>query len=320
MTAVLRILAISGGVGGAKLCQGLSRLCPGENLDVLVNTADDFQHLGLHISPDIDTMLYTLAGRNDTERGWGLKDESWQMQQALEALGGETWFQLGDRDLATHLWRTQQLMAGQSLSEATAALGERLGVTANIHPMSDDPVQTLVHTCEGALPFQHYFVKHRCEPTVTGFDFEGIAAARLNAAVFDLLTSGTHDGIVLCPSNPFVSLGPVLRVEDFWQRLRDAPAPVVAVSPIVAGHAIKGPAGKILAELALPVSAFGVAQYYHTHYPGLVDEWVIDNEDRHLAEEIEALGMGVIVTDTVMTGPAEQLVLARTVLSRMPGT
>jgi len=314
-----RVLAVSGGVGGARLCEGLARtLAPGD-LHILVNTADDFQLFGLHISPDIDTLLYTLSGRNDPARGWGLKDETWQVLQALEALGGETWFQLGDEDLATHLWRTQQLKEGRTLAAVTADLAERLAVTARVHPMCDAPVRTQVQTSQGTLPFQHYFVKHRCEPPVTGFDYDGIEAARLNTAVAGLLAEGALDAVVLCPSNPFVSLEPVLRVESCWQRLRDLPVPVIAVSPIVGGRALKGPAGKMLAELDLPVSAQGVAQYYDAQFPGLVDAWVIDGADSQLAQQIETLGTAVTVTDTVMTGPARRLALAEAVLAWVAG-
>ncbi len=309
------VLAISGGVGGAKLALGLAdALAPGR-LQVVVNTADDFEHLGLMICPDIDTLLYTLSGRADPERGWGLADESWRAMEALEALGGESWFRLGDRDLATHLWRTGRLRAGAALSEVTAELARRMGVASGVHPMSDDPVRTVVHTDEGSLPFQHYFVRRRCEPRVTGFSFEGLAAARPAPAVVDLLADPGPGAILICPSNPFVSVDPVLRIPGLWQALRDSAAPVFAVSPIVGGRAVKGPAAKMLAELALPVSAAAVARHYQSHYPGLLDGFILDRSDATLADEIADVGLHVVHTDTLMRDRADKRRLADFVLA-----
>ena len=311
MGSAQAILALSGGVGGAKLALGLAdSLAPGQ-LHVLVNTADDFMHLGLHICPDIDTVLYTLSGRANAAQGWGLEGETWNTMAALDQLGAETWFRLGDRDMATHLWRTQQLENGQRLSACTAALAARMGVTSHIHPMSDDPVSTTVHSERGDLPFQHYFVRDQCEPVVTGFSFDGISAARPNREVMRLLQRKAFATVVICPSNPFVSVDPILQLSGLWLALRESPAPVVVVSPIVAGHAIKGPAAKMMAELGLEVSALEVARHYTRRYPGLMDRFVIDDSDATMAGAIRELGVEVAVTSTVMKSRADKRALAR---------
>ena len=308
------VLALSGGVGGAKLCLGLADITAPGDLHVLVNTADDFEHLGLRISPDIDTLVYTLAGRANEEQGWGLAGETWQTMDALEQLGGDTWFRLGDRDMATHLWRTCQLAAGRSLSEVTADLAARMGVAAHIHPMTDDTVRTVVHCAEGELPFQHYFVRHRCAPAVTAFSFEGISAARPNRNAMRLLQGGGVAAVVICPSNPYVSIDPILQVPGLWLALRDHQAPVILVSPIVAGAALKGPAAKMMAELGVPATALGVAQHYRARYPGLVDYFVVDESDAKLAAEIGELGFEVAVAPTVMTSREDKQRLARVTL------
>lgn len=305
------VLALSGGVGGAKLALGLEDvLAPGQ-LHVLVNTGDDFEHLGLRISPDIDTLLYTLSGRANPQLGWGLSGETWQAMEALEELGGETWFRLGDRDLATHLWRSQQLASGNRLAAVTADLARRLGVRSVVYPMSDDPVATTVHSDRGELPFQHYFVRYQCEPAVTGFTFEGIDAARPNGEVMQQLQDEHYRAVVVCPSNPFVSVDPILQLPGLWPALRDNPAPVIVVSPIVAGQAIKGPAAKMMSELGQGASALEVARYYCNRYPGLVDCFVIDASDAKLAGDINKLGIEVAVTSTIMTSRADKQALAR---------
>ena len=305
------ILALSGGVGGAKLALGLAdELTPGQ-LHVLVNTGDDFRHLGLHISPDIDTLLYTLAGLANQTLGWGLAGETWNTMDALASLGGETWFRLGDRDMATHLWRTSQLAAGKGLAEVTAGLARQLGVASHVHPMTEEPVRTTVHSAAGNLPFQHYFVRDQCEPPVTGFSFEGIAAARPNRHAMGLLHEGAFSSVVICPSNPYVSIDPILQVPGLWQALRDNPAPVVLVCPIVAGKAIKGPTAKMMAELDVPVTALGVARHYCDCYPGLLDYFVIDDSDATLVDDIDELGVQVAVTSTVMTSREDKRRLAR---------
>jgi LPPG:FO 2-phospho-L-lactate transferase len=308
------VLALSGGVGGTKLSLGLSDEIPSGQLHILVNTGDDFEHLGLHICPDIDTHLYTLSGRANQDLGWGMAGETWATMEALKELGGETWFRLGDRDMATHLWRTQELASGPGLSEVTAALAQRLGVACRIHPMTDDRVRTIVHCEDGDMPFQHYFVRSQCQPVVTGFNFEGISAARPNRQVMSLLQGGDISRIVLCPSNPFVSIDPILQVPGLWLALRESAAPVIVVSPIVGGKAIKGPTAKMMAELGRPVTALGVAEHYATRYPGLVDYFVIDEADATLAQAIGELGLDVAISTTVMNSREDKRALAFFVL------
>lgn len=305
------VLALSGGVGGAKLALGLADILPPGLLHVLVNTGDDFRHLGLHISPDIDTLLYTLSGQANAAQGWGLAGESWQAMTALEQLGGDTWFCLGDRDLATHLRRTGMLESGSDLLQVTAELAKQMGIASHVHPMCAEAVRTTVRCADRALPFQQYFVKEQCAPAVTGFSFEGIADARPNRNVMTLLREQAFSAIVVCPSNPFVSIDPILGLPGFWPALRDNPAPLVVVSPIVAGMAIKGPAAKMMAELGVPVTALGVAQHYCAHYPGLLDYFVIDASDATLAPDIAALGVEVAVTSTVMKSREDKRRLAR---------
>ena len=306
-----QVLALSGGVGGAKLSLGLADVLPAGDLHLLINTGDDFKHLGLHICPDIDTHLYTLAGLANPAQGWGLAGESWHTMAALEHLGGETWFRLGDKDLATHLWRTQQLAAGQGMAAITAALARRMGIGSHIYPMTEDPVHTVVHAESGELPFQQYFVRDQCQPVVTGFRFSGIESARPNPRVMELLDQHGFSCIVICPSNPFVSVDPILQVPGLWPALLDNPARVVVVSPIVAGQAIKGPAAKMMTELGMAVTAEGVARHYIERYPGLMDCFVIDESDATLAPAIEHLGVEVAITPTVMTSREDKQRLAR---------
>lgn len=312
-------LAISGGVGGAKLALGLFDVLPPEQLQVLVNTGDDFEHLGLHISPDIDTLLYTLSGRANASQGWGLEGESWQVMDALAELGGETWFRLGDRDLATHLWRTARLARGDALSAVTVDLARRMGVATHVHPMSDEPVHTTVHSGGDVLPFQRYFVEQRCEPAVSGFSFTGIDGARPNAAVLAGLRRGKFSGIVVCPSNPFVSIDPILGIPGLCPALAKSRAPLVLVSPIVGGAALKGPAAKMMAELNMPVTALGVAQHYSERYPGLLDYFVLDESDATLAAAIGELGIEVAVAPTIMKSREDKRRLARFVLGLLEG-
>jgi LPPG:FO 2-phospho-L-lactate transferase len=301
----MRYLAITGGVGGAKLALGLSHLlAPGEVV-FAVNTGDDFEHLGFSICPDIDTLTYTLAGLANKDQGWGRDDETWSFMEALETLGGETWFRLGDKDLALHAFRTAGLAAGRSLSEVTRAVCERLGVEHAIVPMSDDPVRTTVLTPDGPLPFQHYFVRDRCAPPVTGFQFRGAAEARLNPAIEQHLPE--LEGIIICPSNPFVSVDPLLAIGDTRARLTGVDVPVIAVSPIVGGTAIKGPTAKMMTELHVPSEAGAVA----AHYGDLLDGFVLDEQDRGLHG---TLGVPTVVTRTVMVTLADRIELARTVL------
>ncbi|MDB4470943.1 2-phospho-L-lactate transferase, partial [Deltaproteobacteria bacterium] len=284
-----KVVAFTGGVGGAKLALGLShRLSPLE-LSLVVNTADDFEHLGLSISPDIDTLLYTLAGINDPKQGWGLANESWQAMAALEQLGGETWFRLGDRDMATHLLRSERLREGDSLSEVTALLAQQLGIKHSILPMTDDPVRTRVKTASGELDFQHYFVREQCQPAITGFYFDGIEQAKPQPQLLPQLRDQSLQAIILCPSNPFLSVEPMLATPGIRAAMIKSSAPVVAVSPIVAGIAIKGPAAKMMQELSMPATALAVAEYYGD----LLDGFVIDESDAGLADSIRALGIEV---------------------------
>lgn len=302
-----RVLALCGGVGGSKLVLGLDAvLAPGE-LTVVVNTGDDFEHLGLHISPDLDTVTYTLAGLNDPVRGWGRRDESWHFMEALRGLGGETWFALGDKDLATHVERTRRLRSGETLTAATAAMARRLNIEARIVPMSDEPVRTVIRTPEGAMPFQHYFVKHACRPIVTGIGFAGADTARANPLLLRAMAEGTLSAIVLCPSNPYLSIDPILAVPGVREALRQTSVPVIAVSPIIGGQAIKGPTAKIMHELGIRPTTREICR----HYEGLIDGLVIDEAD---AGDTGSLDVKVAVTRTLMESFEDKRALARDVL------
>jgi LPPG:FO 2-phospho-L-lactate transferase len=307
MSGDFRCVALCGGVGGAKLALGLSDLLPGDALTVLVNTADDFEHLGLHVSPDIDTVLYTLGGLNDEVRGWGRRDETWNFLDSLKVLGGEAWFQLGDRDLALHVERTRRLRAGETLSGVIAGFARAFGIGATILPMSDDPVRTIVETEDGPLAFQHYFVRDRCAPKVTGFRFAGAAEAAPAPGVREALARA--DLIVVCPSNPFVSIGPLLAVPALRAALEARSAPMIAVSPIVGGDAIKGPTAKMMDELGMPRTAAAVAR----HYGGLLDGFVIDRVDADQQPAIAATGISCHVAQTIMTTRADKVDLGRAV-------
>jgi len=300
---VREIVALAGGVGGAKLALGLAAVLPAEALTVAVNTADDFEHLGFAISPDLDTVMYTLAGVANPETGWGRQGETWTVMEAVGALGGETWFRLGDKDLATHIERTRRLRAGESLSSVMRDLAKRLGVKPALAPMSDDPVRTIVDTEQGELAFQDWFVRLQCKPVVKSVRFAGAETAKPHPSLLDF--SGQR-GVIVCPSNPFVSVGPILALAGVRAALETAKVPRVAVTPIVGGAAIKGPAAKMLAELGHDVSALGVARYYR----GLIDGFVLDVQDRALAAAIEAVGMKVRVTDTMMRNDADKRRLA----------
>jgi len=308
--AATRVVAFSGGVGGAKLVAGLAQIITDDSLAVIVNTGDDFQHLGLSISPDIDSVVYALAGKNDVARGWGRRDESWRFMQALAEVGAPTWFQLGDLDLAMHVWRTARLNQGAALSEVTAEIAARFGIRAQILPMSDDPVRTQVHTTQGTLEFQEYFVKLRSEPRVTGFEFSGSAAAAPPPAARSLLDESAPSAVIVCPSNPFVSIGPILAVTAWSDWLRRCRSPVIAVSPFVGRQALKGPAEKMMRELGYEPSSMGL----QTVYGRAFDAWVIDRADAKDADALEALGVPCLVTDTVMRTTDDQTKLARAVL------
>jgi LPPG:FO 2-phospho-L-lactate transferase len=301
------VVALSGGIGGAKLALGLSRILPPEHLTLIANTGDDFEHLGLSISPDIDTLTYVLAGLDNLELGWGRRDETWSFMQTLETLGGETWFRLGDRDLALHIERTSRLRAGATLTATTAAIAASLGVAPRILPMSDDPVRTRLRTSEGWLDFQPYFVGLRCAPVVHELAFEGAATARPNPLILETLARPDLRCIVICPSNPFISVDPILAVPGLREAIAAARAPVVAVSPIIAGRAVKGPTAKMMTELGLEVSAATVAR----HYAPLLDGYIIDAQD---AASTAGLSIRITPAQTLMTTLEDRESLARVVL------
>ncbi len=304
------ILALAGGVGGAKLARGLADVLAPDRLVIVVNTGDDFEHLGVHVSPDLDTVLYTLAGVNNVEQGWGLAGETWHFMQALEALGGETWFRLGDRDLGTNVVRTQRLRAGETLSDVTAYLCERFGVRHHLAPMSDAAVRTLVHTDAGVLEFQDYFVRRRAEPAVRTLSFGGAEQAHPSGAFQRALSDPGLEAVVICPSNPYLSIAPLLALPGIRSALERRRAPVVAVSPIVGGQAITGPAAKIMRELGKEPSVLEVARFYQ----GLIDGLVIDQCDASYSGVIEHLGIGCLATSSVMRVPEDRAALARATL------
>jgi LPPG:FO 2-phospho-L-lactate transferase len=296
-------VALSGGIGGAKLSLGLYRLL-GERLTVIVNTGDDFEHLGLAISPDVDTTLYTLADVANPETGWGRRDETWSFMQAVAELGGPTWFNLGDRDLATHVERTRRLRTGETLTSITAHLAARLGLAARVLPMSDDPVRTVVETDAGTLAFQDYFVRERCRPAVSSLRYEGAATARMTAEVEAALSAPTLAGFILCPSNPWLSIDPMLAIPGFNAALRARGAPVIAVTPIIGGRAVKGPTAKIMTELGLRPDVRSIAH----HYGALVDHMVLDAADEGTARDIPSR---VSVANTLMQTEDDKIALAR---------
>jgi LPPG:FO 2-phospho-L-lactate transferase len=305
----VRVVALTGGVGGAKLARGLIEILPPQDLTFIVNTGDDFVHLGNHISPDIDTLLYTLSDLADPVRGWGRRDESWAFMETLRALGGPDWFQLGDRDLALHNVRTQALAADESLTDITQRLADVLGVKAAVLPMTDTKVSTRVLSGDGWLAFQTYFVRERCEPIIAAVDYSGAAVARLTpdaAAAFD-----QADLFILCPSNPWLSLGPLFAVPEIDVALRTRRVPCVAISPIVAGRAIKGPTAKIMTELGLEVSVNAIAQ----HLRSWIDGIVIDPADAMWVPLIEACSVKAHCAPSVMVSLQDRIELARSALA-----
>ncbi|MGH7119376.1 MAG: 2-phospho-L-lactate transferase [Acetobacteraceae bacterium] len=303
-----RVLALSGGVGGARLAKGLADVLPAGALTVAVNVADDFVHLGLAISPDLDTVMYTLADLVNAETGWGRKNESWAFMTVLGQLGGETWFRLGDADLAVHVERTRRLAAGEKLSAITASFCARLGIASEVLPVSDDKVATIVLTEQGELAFQDYFVRYRCEPQALGFRFVGVEAARVNPRLLALLDDPALEAVVIGPSNPFVSIGPVLAIPGLREGILRCRAPVIAVSPIIGGRAVKGPTAKMMQERGIAPSSRAVA----AEYGPLLDGLVIDAVDR--AEATRIAGPRIRVTDTLMLGAGERRHLAADVL------
>jgi LPPG:FO 2-phospho-L-lactate transferase len=309
----MKVCALAGGVGGAKLASGLQDILPPGDLSVVVNTADDFDLWELHICPDLDTVMYTLAGISNPQTGWGIAGESFETLNMVERYGEETWFKLGDRDLATHILRTSRMRSGETLTEVAVGLSGVLGVDSAVLPMSDDPVSTVLETPEGRLEFQEYFVRRGQKDEVLAIELRGIRDARPTERVLAAISSA--DAIVLCPSNPVVSVGPILALPGMTEALASSSAPKVAVSPIVGGRALKGPADRMLSSLGHEVSATGVARMY----AGLVDGMVIDRTDEGEQAGIETLGMRVLVTQSVMRDAEDRARLASETLEFSAG-
>jgi len=303
------ILTLSGGVGGAKLVLGLSKIVPPKELVVIANTGDDETFHNLHVSPDLDTIMYTLAGMSNTDRGWGLDRETWNAQEMLLAYGTKPWFNLGDRDLATHIRRTDLLARKFTLSEVTKELCEHLGINQIVAPMSDDPIRTRIKTKNGVLSFQEYFVKYRCEPFVESINFSGSTIA-VPSPIF-LNSLKTARALIFCPSNPFLSVDPILSINGVRKAIIDFKGPKIAISPIVNGKAIKGPAAKLLLELGHEVSSIGIARYFS----GLCDIFILDNNDSDNLNAIKNLGIEPRVTNTIMKTESEKIALAKFILS-----
>jgi LPPG:FO 2-phospho-L-lactate transferase len=290
-----RVLLLSGGVGGAKLAGGLAQLLGPAELTIVVNTADDFHHLGLAISPDLDSVCYMLAGLADEQRGWGRKDETWSCMDSLGAIGGATWFRLGDHDLALHLRRSQLLAAGSRLSEATATLSAAMGIRHQIVPMTDDAVGTIIETAEGDLAFQDYFVRQQCAPVATACRYDGIARAAASGAFLSALRAPDLAGIVIAPSNPFLSIEPILALHGVKDLIRAAGVPVIAVSPLIGGKALKGPAAKLMTELGYASDSDGLAEYY----AGVADALVVAAGDlpRAAHPSVRAIAGDILMAD-----------------------
>lgn len=302
-----RWVALCGGIGGAKLALGLMHALPAESLTIVVNTGDDFEHLGLHISPDIDTVLYTLAGLANRELGWGLEGETWRFMEALSRLGGPDWFRLGDQDLATHALRTSRLAEGHSLSAITDELRQRFGIGPAVVPMSDDPAATEVETDEGMLDFQTYFVGRRAEPRIKRIIFDQAGEAAVAPAAIDAMLDPGLTGIIICPSNPWLSVDPLLAVPGWRRLLTTRSAPCVAVTPLIGGKAIKGPTAKIMAELGVPLDVSSIV----AHYRGLIDGFVLDAVD---AERADGLQIATHITNTLMRTLDDRVALGRETL------
>lgn len=304
----LRVLALCGGIGGAKLALGLHSVLPPGHLTVVANTGDDFEHLGFCISPDVDTVLYTLAGLANPQTGWGRAAESWQFMAELERLAGPTWFHLGDKDLATHVERTRRLRSGEPLHKIIADFARRFGIAGTaVLPMSDNAVRTIVHTDQGQLGFQDYFVARRCEPIVQRITYEGAEQAHAAGPVLRQLAAGGFDAVIICPSNPYLSIQPLLAIPEWRAALNHSSAPVIAISPIIAGNAVKGPTAKIMGELGVDVSAVAVAR----HYEEIIEGFVVDEAD---VECVAQLPVRATATRTLMHTLADKQSLAQHVL------
>ena len=304
----MRVVALAGGVGGAKLAAGLAKVLPPGALSVVVNTADDFDLWGLRICPDLDTVMYTLAGISNPETGWGMVDESFNALNMISLYGEDTWFKLGDRDLATHILRTRRLREGSRLTKITAEFTTALGVRCNILPMCDEPVSTVLKTSEGCLDFQEYFVRRAQRDEVSGVELRGIENACVPTEIQKVVVHA--DVVILCPSNPLVSIGPILAVPGMRELLARSLVPKVAVSPIIGGRALKGPADKMLYSLGHEVSAAGVARMYE----GIVDGMVIDRIDEGEEARLSTSGLRALVTDTIMRDETDRERLAQEIL------
>ncbi len=306
-----KYLALSGGIGGAKLALGLSHSLPESSLTVIANTGDDFEHLGLSISPDLDTLLYTLADLNNTELGWGRRDESWNFADACEQLGLDTWFRLGDRDLAMHVYRSQRLKQGATLSQVSSELCSRFKLKTRIVPMSDAAVRTMVVSDRGVLPFQEYFVKYRCQPIVSAIHFDGIETARPAPGFLHCLDDEHLQAIIICPSNPFLSVQPVLALPGLQEKIKASGRPVIVISPIVQGQSLKGPTAKLMRELNLECSVKTIAELYQN----IATAIVIDRRDEAATDELQTLGLKVFSENIVMNSLQDKIELARAVIN-----
>lgn len=311
MKASKPIVALAGGVGAARFLDGLTRVVDPGRLWIVGNTADDTELHSLHISPDLDTVAYTLAGLSDPKQGWGIAGDTYHCLEALRGLGVDAWFQLGDRDLATHLYRTVRLRQGATLTQVTRELAAKWGLKSTLAPMTDNRVRTIVQTRHAALDFQTYFVRRRSRDTVVGVKFEGAQRARPSPGLLDAIANAA--AVIICPSNPIISIGPILAVPGVRNALRKTEAPVAAISPIIGGRALKGPAARMMKSLGMRVSALGVAELYRD----FLDVLIIDREDAKQAGKVEALGMRAVVTDTIMTSIARKKALARATLDAL---
>jgi LPPG:FO 2-phospho-L-lactate transferase len=306
MSKVLKVVALAGGVGGAKLADGLAGCLPPEALTIVVNTGDDFEHLGLYICPDLDTVCYTLGGLANPATGWGRVDETWHAIEGLSALGGPDWFRLGDRDLGTHLERTRRLRAGEKLSQVTRHFCRSWGIPYTVLPATDDRVPTWVCTVAGDMPFQEYFVHRQCQPKVTGFRFQGTEQALPAPGILDALHAA--DLVILCPSNPWVSIDPILAIPGIKDAISSHP--VLAVTPVIGGQAVKGPAAKMYRELGIEPCAASVAR----HYASFLTGFVVDRVDEKEVGAIQGMGVEVLLADTLMKDRSDRLRLAAEVI------
>ncbi len=306
-----KVLVLCGGVGGAKLAYGLSKIVPPKDIVFLVNTGDDFIHFDLNISPDLDTVMYTLAELNDPKKGWGLRDETWNNLESLKEYGVDTWFQLGDKDLATHIRRTQLLKDGMKLSDITRSLSQSLGVQHIILPMSENPVQTIVKTDQGELCFQEYFVKYQCEPKVEQIKYVGNETAETSIYLKELINKNKLSGVIICPSNPYLSVDPILSIKEIKTFLLETSIPILAVSPIIANDSIKGPTSKIMREMDIDPSVESIAQ----HYSGLIDVLVIDHKDTNCQPITDSM---TYVADSIyMSNSEEKISLANNCIEQI---